>query len=49
VAAPAGTPSGHMGITMYTANLLFALIFAAIFSAISIGIKLLAPAKTWDF
>jgi hypothetical protein len=46
VAAPVGTPSGHIGITMYTANLSFAFIFSAIFSAISIGIKLLAPAKT---
>ena len=36
-------PSGCIGMTMYTANLSFALILLAIFNANSIGIKLLAP------
>lgn len=41
-----GTPSGHIGITMYTANLSPVLILLAIFSANSIGIKLSAPANS---
>ena len=44
-AAPVGAPSGHIGITIYTENLSYALIFSAILRAISIGIKLLAPAE----
>lgn len=38
-----GTPSGHIGRTIYAANLSFALILFAILRAISIGIKLFAP------
>lgn len=41
--AEEGTPSGHMGMTIYTANLSLAFILLAIFSANSIGIKLSAP------
>jgi len=40
-----GTPSGHIGMTIYAENLSFALILFVILSAISIGIKLFAPAR----
>ena len=39
-----GSPSGHIGITTYTANLSLALILLAIFNANSMGIRLSAPA-----
>jgi hypothetical protein len=39
-----GSPSGHNGITTYTANLSLALILLTIFNANSIGIRLSAPA-----
>lgn len=45
MARPFGSPSGHIGIIIYTANLSLALILLAILSAISTGIKLFAPAQ----
>lgn len=41
-----GTPSGHIGITIYTEKRSFALILLAIFRASSIGTKLSAPVIT---
>lgn len=41
-----GSPSGHIGMTTYTANLSLALILLAIFKANSIGIRLSAPVHT---
>lgn len=43
-----GTPSGHIGMTIYAANLSFALILFTILRAISIGIKLFAPADFYE-
>lgn len=43
-----GTPSGHIGMTMYAQNLSFALILLAILRATSIGIKLFAPEDIYE-
>lgn len=45
IVAVVGIPSGHIGMTTYTANLSLALILLAIFSANSMGIRFSAPGR----